>query len=128
MKSEKNKKQFIYYHIFFLCLFQPKTGHTHYENLCMKAVNQSVGKHRWFCFNKRKFRPPFLIGRLNILWLTLRLFAYLNAIHKCPLIILNIATFIVCLSICSFKEVVVTAMRAYSSCALVIFFFQFSET
>ena len=40
---------------------------------------------------------------------SLRLFAYLNAIHKCPLIILNIATFIVCSTIWSLKKVVVTA-------------------
>ena len=40
-------------------------------------------------------------------WLvSLRLFAHL--IHKCPLIILNIATFIVCFSVC-LKKVVVTA-------------------
>ena len=41
---------------------------------------------------------------------SLRLFAYLNAIHKCPFIILNIATFIVCFSpVWSLKKVVVTA-------------------
>ena len=40
---------------------------------------------------------------------SLRLFAYLNAIHKCPLINLNIATFIVCSTIWSLKKVVVTA-------------------
>ena len=59
---------------------------------------------------------------------SLRLFAYWIPIHECALIILNIATFIVCPSIWSFKEVVVTAMRAYLWCALVILFFQFSET
>ena len=40
---------------------------------------------------------------------SLRLFAYLNAIHKCALIILNIATFIVFSSIWTLKKVVVTA-------------------
>ena len=40
---------------------------------------------------------------------SLRLFAYLIPIHKCPLIILNIATFIVCSTIWSLKKVVVTA-------------------
>ena len=40
---------------------------------------------------------------------SLRLFAYLIPIHKCPLIILNIATFFVCYTIWSLKKVVVTA-------------------
>ena len=40
---------------------------------------------------------------------SLGLFAYLNAIHKCPSIILNITTFIVCSTIWSLKKVVVTA-------------------
>ena len=42
---------------------------------------------------------------------SLCLFAYLDArnIHKCPSIILNIATFIVCSSICSLKKIVLTA-------------------
>ena len=40
---------------------------------------------------------------------SLRLFTYLNVIHKCTLIILNIAIFIVCSLICSLKKAVVTA-------------------
>ena len=40
---------------------------------------------------------------------SLCIFAYLIPIHKCPLIILNIATFIVCSSIWSLKKIVVTA-------------------
>ena len=44
-----------------ISFFQPKAGQTHYENLCMKPVNQSIGEHRWFCFNKKKFETSFFL-------------------------------------------------------------------
>ena len=59
---------------------------------------------------------------------SLRLFAYLNAIHKCPFIILNIATFIVCFSVWSLKKVVVTAQSIPCVPIPHAHFFQFSET
>ena len=34
-----------------MLFFQPKAGQTHYENLCMKAVNQSIGKYEFLRFN-----------------------------------------------------------------------------
>jgi len=65
-RREKQTQKAVYLIPYFLRLplivisfFQPKAGQTHYENLCMKAVNQSIGKHRWFCFNKRKFETSF---------------------------------------------------------------------
>ena len=65
---------------------------------------------------------------------SLRLFAYLNAIHKCPLINLNIATFIVCSTIWSLKKVVVTAQSIpcvpipHAHLLLLLFFFEIFET
>ncbi len=39
-----NSEVYFLYHISSLMSLQPKAGQQHYENICMKAVNQSIGK------------------------------------------------------------------------------------